>query len=140
MRLYLAAPWVDKDKMPERANQFLEVGHTITWQWWKTPDIKEDNQENHRELTIQANNDFNGVKDADILVLFNTAKSEGKAVEQGIALALGKPIIAIGKLGDGVAKNVFHYMRNYVWVESVHDALKFIEPIQWLVSNASRPE
>jgi nucleoside 2-deoxyribosyltransferase len=125
MKLYLAAPWIDKDKMEALAWKFEDAGHTITWRWWRTDDIAEG-WENTQSLAVQAFNDFHGVKDCDTLVLFNTSKSEGKAVEQGIAIALEKPILAIGKLGE-MSKNVFHYLPNYKWVPFIEDAIKALE-------------
>lgn len=129
MRIYLAAPWIDREKMPELAAIFQEAGHEITHPWWHTPDIPEGDWANHEELTKQAQKDKRGVEEAQLVVVFNTAKSEGKAVEQGIAIALRKIIIAVGKRGE-VSKNVFHYLPNYVWTETVNDALDVLNALQ----------
>jgi nucleoside 2-deoxyribosyltransferase len=122
MKIYIAAPWKDKALMNERAKPFEDAGHTITWKWWETDNIPEG-ADRDGELKEQAKNDHNGVRKADALVLFNTAKSEGKAVEQGIAIERGIPIVAIGTLGDGTSFNVFHYLKYYEWVNSVNEAI-----------------
>lgn len=121
--LYLAAPWIDKDKMGELAAKFEAKGHSITHKWWLVEDGLARTLETLRE---QAQWDFDGVVAADVVVLFNTSKSEGKAVEQGIALGLGKPIVAVGKQGE-ISKNVFHYLSDYTWVDDVDGALEVLE-------------
>jgi hypothetical protein len=134
MKLYLAAPWVDRNEMPAIAALFEAQGHTITCKWWATPDIPEG-ENRDADLQACAVIDRDGVRTADVLVVFNTAKSEGKAVEQGIAINMNKPIIAIGKRGE-VSKNVFHYLPLYRWVDSVGSAIATLGVVEWLVSNA----
>jgi hypothetical protein len=107
--------------MPEMASLFEEAGHKITHKWWEA----EDTPENDRTVNVlaeQAGLDMYGVRNCDALVLFSTGKSEGKAVEQGLALAWEKPIVAIGKRGE-FSSNVFHYLGNYRWVETFDGAL-----------------
>lgn len=127
--IYIAAPWVDKDLMPAIAAQFEAKGHEITWKWWETDDIPEGEGRDAVKLEEQAVNDMNGVIDSDVVVLINSKKSEGKAVEQGIAIACGLPIIAVGKRGDGTSLNVFHYLSDwYTWVSTVEEAIDACEP------------
>jgi nucleoside 2-deoxyribosyltransferase len=121
-KLYIAAPWIDRERMPEIAAKFEAEGHIITHKWWEFEDTQES-ESTHDRLQEQAINDLDGVSRADILILINSSKSEGKAVEQGIALAHALPIIAVGKLGDGTSKNVFHHLDNYVWVNTVEEAV-----------------
>jgi nucleoside 2-deoxyribosyltransferase len=135
MRIYLAAPWAHREDMPTISEQLEAAGHYITWKWWETPDLKEGSIFDG-ELMKQAGKDMQGVIDADVLVVLNSAKSEGKAVEQGLAIAYKKPIIAVGKLGDGTAKNVFHYLPNYRWVETVDEASKILGVLDWVVASA----
>ena len=119
---YLAAPWVDRAKMPTIAEKFESCGHTITHKWW----LHEGGYDAPKaELERQALSDVFGVKRADVLVLINSQKSEGKAVEQGIAIAEEKPIVAVGRLGE-IGMNVFHRLSNYTWVESVEEAVRVV--------------
>jgi hypothetical protein len=134
VKIYIAAPWADKDKMPEIASKFDK--HEITHRWWDV-DSKDGYDAPHAKLAKQAIDDVTGVSDADLVVLINSAKSEGKAFEQGVAVTLNKPIVAVGKLGEH-SLNVFHYLPSYRWVDSVEDAVKVLDTIQWLVNNASR--
>lgn len=121
MKVYLAGPWIYKGDMAEIAAQFERAGHTITHKWWLIENIPE-NERSIDLLRIQAEMDVQGVRDADVVVVMNSAKSEGKAVEQGIAIAMDKNIIAVGTRGE-VSVNVFHYLLNYLWVKTVQEAL-----------------
>jgi hypothetical protein len=66
-------------------------------------------------LRREAQHDWDDVKAADVLVVLNYEKSEGKATEQGLALAMGKKIIGVGKPGN----NIFHYLPHYTWVDDL---------------------
>jgi nucleoside 2-deoxyribosyltransferase len=120
-KIYIAAPWVHKDRMPEIAAKFEAQGHLVTHKWWEvegTGPYSDDEREHFADA------DRDGVLGADILVLINSAKSEGKATEQGMAIAAGIPIVAVGKLGDQETKNIFHYLTDcYHWVETVEEAV-----------------
>jgi hypothetical protein len=124
MRLYLAAPFVDHALMDERCLIFEDEGHTITHKWWHTEhEDKRPLEERSDYLREHAFLDFKGVMDCEALVVFHTAKSEGKATEQGIALAMGIPIFAIGERGYKVAANIFHWLPDYIWCDNINDAI-----------------
>jgi nucleoside 2-deoxyribosyltransferase len=127
MRLYIAAPWIHRDDMPTIAAQFEEAGHTVTHKWWEAKSIPESKW-TADGLCSQAVADRDGVLTADVVVLINSARSEGKAVEQGIAIAQGKHIIAVGERG-ALSMNVFHYLPNYIWVATVEEAIGACRPI-----------
>lgn len=123
-RIYLAAPWIDRELMEDRAKKFEALGFTITHKWWRYEGAGEEHEklEFLRQCAID---DVNGVATADVVLVYNTSKSEGKAVEQGIAIAKQIPIFIIGKRGE-VSKNVFHYLPLYVWVATEEEALEAI--------------
>lgn len=135
MKLYLAAPWKDRASIAEIAGKLEAQGHSITKKWWEVEDVPEGTAKAPEVLRQQAQDDMDGVVRADLVLVINTAKSEGKATEQGIALALNKPILIVGKRGEFSA-NVFHYMLNYNWVETVDEALKVLGTIKWLLREA----
>jgi len=81
----------------------------------------ENDPDRETKLRGHAQDDFRGAASAEALILLSSAKSEGKATEQGIALAKGIPIIAVGKRGE--FSNIFHYLHNYRWVASVEEAI-----------------
>lgn len=129
MKLYLAAPWADKDLMTDIATKFTEVGHEITWRWWDEAKMRPKEWGRESTLRWSARMDMNGVNNADTLILFDTSLSEGKAVEQGIAIAKGIPIIAVGTYSTEDVHNIFHYLDNYKWVEKVEDAVEYVSRV-----------
>lgn len=138
MKIYVAAPWADKEQVPAVAAHLESQGHKITEKWWLVEDRPADDSiqmpdylREHGEL------DRDGVLNADLVLVINSSKSEGKAVEQGIAIATNKPIIIVGTRGE-VSKNVFHYLPLYKWVPSVEEAYKVIDTISWLLKEGER--
>lgn len=111
MRLYLAAPWADRDLARRLADDLEADGHTITLPWWDHP-VSDD----AGELQHQAEEDYDGVRSAEVFVLLNSQKSEGKATELGMALVYHMPIIIVGERKPG--QNIFHFHHRVVWVES----------------------
>lgn len=120
--------------MPEIAAKVEALGHTVTHKWWEHENIPED-EKTAELLQEQAALDQAGVLKADMLILINSAKSEGKATEQGMALATGKPILAVGVRGT-VSINVFHYLPSYRWVDNLDEMTKVLTTIQWIVDHA----
>lgn len=126
--IYVAAPWTARKDAKAFAKTLVDFGYTITHNWW---DYEGENQdtESHEFLCRCAMQDMNGVAKADVVVVLNSAKSEGKAVEQGLAIAFNKPIIIIGELGS-VSSNVFHYLPCYTWVADYEDALDKLKELR----------
>jgi nucleoside 2-deoxyribosyltransferase len=116
-KVYIAAPWANRATARITGQQCEDRGIEITHKWW---DFEGDFEEAEK-MQSYAEMDFEGVRKADFLILLDLAKSEGKAVEQGIALALGKEIIAVGERGAH-SKNVFHHLANYHWVADPWEA------------------
>lgn len=144
MRVYLAAPWIDRARMPGFAEKLEQAGHFITWKWWSHEGEGYAGR-THAQLAEFAMEDYNGVVEADVVVVISSSKSEGKAVEQGIALSKGKKIIAVGTLSE--FPNIFHYLSNYQWVKTIEEAVMVVnsyispETAEWIgkVANACGP-
>jgi nucleoside 2-deoxyribosyltransferase len=117
-KVYLAAPWTHRPDARAAAAVLERAGHTITERWWDCESLPATDA----DLGRYAQADMDGVLAADVLVLLNLAKSEGKAVEQGIALQRGIPIIAIG----ADRTNVFQHLPAYRWVNSLREAIEAI--------------
>jgi len=105
------------------AQRFEEAGLVITHPWWNL----EGKEDDPVYLCQCAEYDVLGVVSAHVLVVLNTQKSEGKAVEQGIAIAMGIPIVLIGE-----KSNIFHHLNIY----QVHDIDGAIEMVKWLTTPA----
>ena len=126
MKLYIAAPWARRKDAAYSAQVAVALGHTITHDWWN----RECGDEDTAELARLADLDFSGVIDADVFIVLNVEKSEGKAVEQGIALnqrrfnVQRRPrLIGVGPRGT----NIFQYMPQWEWVETFNDALALLK-------------
>ena len=104
--------------MPEIAAQFEAAGHVVSEHWWEHRDIGLETR-HLNELEDQATRDFIGVVRADALIVINAEKSEGKAAEMGVAIALMKPVILIGK-----RTNIFHFLPSVHPVKDVRAAIR----------------
>lgn len=120
-RVYLAAPWIYKSSALIAQNAFEQAGFEVTSHWIKYhPDTVNDGI-----LSAQAMADLSDVRRAQIFVLLNYTKSEGKATELGFAYALERPLILVGPR-DG---NIFYHLPAIVRVMTVHDAIQSAKTI-----------
>lgn len=132
MKVYIAAPWTHKEEAKRYAEALEAAGHTITKKWWEHREVPGYLDPaigviERKELEQQAAEDIAGVLDSDAFVLLNLEKSEGKAVETGVAVTSAL-ILAYGHSAKGVQKfvlvggksNLFHYVP--VWEEASHPA------------------
>src|SRR5439155_532021 len=103
MRIYVAAPWQNRDYARQTADAIASNGHTMTSSWYSDHEDTTD----PIKLAHDAQEDFMGVISADVLVVLNMdTLSEGKAVEQGIAIGFQIPILVLGDK----PQNVFQYL------------------------------
>jgi nucleoside 2-deoxyribosyltransferase len=115
-RVYIAAPFSEKELARETACRFEEAGFEVTTPWWDHPYSVES-----QILREQAEEDLEGIIYADAFVLLNTKLSEGKAVETGYALCHGIPVIVIGSISP--ESNVFLYLKEVTVVNTVEEAI-----------------
>lgn len=136
MKVYFAGPWVDRHNVQALASRLESEGHEITHPWWvfegansvDEPNIPPEYSENC------AKHDRDGVYEADVVLVWNSSKSEGKAVEQGLAIAWNKPIICITP-GAKHTVNIFHFLKeNYTHVTTFEEALKILSSMTTLTT------
>lgn len=124
-KLYVAGPWARRDEVRAARDQFAAAGFTCTGRW-----IDSHHQGNLLDdedvMAQEAMNDIEDVLNADILVIVNLEKSEGKAAETGIALMAQKGIILIGE-----KTNVFHFL-NFPKVQTIEEAIKVAGDYPWM--------
>lgn len=123
-RVYVAAPYAYRWDAKHIAERLEALGYEITQRWWEFEGSEQE--KGSAFLSMCADLDVRGVRTADVMFLINCSKSEGKAVEQGIAVTLGIPIIAVGKRGEFSA-NVFHYLPNYTWVPDIESGFAVLK-------------
>lgn len=122
MRIYVAAPWTRKAEAAAMGVALENAGHTITKKWWEHREVPGYlttglHPDENQELIQQAMEDIQGVLNADALVLLNLEKSEGKAVETGVAVTSAL-LLSFGHTERGVSRmillggktNLFHYL------------------------------
>lgn len=127
-RVYLAGPWVHRAIARELAAELQSAGYTITHDWWNYEGEDQD-KETGEALRHFAQLDVDAVRTADVVVVYNSAKSEGKAAEQGMAIAWGKPIVCITP-GESPSSNIFHHLANYTHVKTLQEAMEAISDRQ----------
>jgi nucleoside 2-deoxyribosyltransferase len=120
---YTAGPWKDRDKVRVVAEKLRDEGYRVNSRWLDVPEEAPEGMTYEEYQVQQANHDLHDVVAADALIYVNTGyKSEGKATELGIAIAMLKPIIAIG----GKANNIFLNL-NIPNFPTIEEAITFLK-------------
>jgi len=101
MKVYVAAPWEHKIDAGFVAAGLRDQGFELTSRWIDFHGDSEDPE----ILAREAQNDLDDIEAADVLVVLNICRSEGKAVETGFALHANKPVIVAGK-----RSTIFHHL------------------------------
>lgn len=123
MKVYIAAPWARKDEAIAAGKQFRAAGFEVTSRWFEHQGDPNDSTGitcPDEDIRAQALEDLEDVLRADYLVVLNLQKSEGKAVETGVALANNIPFICVGP-----RSNIFQLFGEAM-VESVDDAIQYL--------------
>lgn len=120
--IYIAGPWVMKAEVIQIAKQFEAAGFSITSRWFEHQgDPNDPTGKTYPDWYIkkQAQADMQDILRADAVVVLNLQKSEGKAVETGIALSHDIPVISVGG-----RSNIFQTL--CVEVPTVEDAIEYL--------------
>lgn len=120
LRVYLAAPYRQKEQIRNYAIELQSLGIIVTSRWLDEPDkptvqLKEQDPSILREY---AAHDVDDVATADVMVLWTdptkTIVRQGRTLESGIALALNIPILVMGLEYE----NIFHYLPEFQHFET----------------------
>jgi len=126
LNVYIAAPWIRKADAIAAGEMFAKAGYVVTSRWFNHEGDPNDSTGIRCPDDVirhQAREDIQDVLRADALVVLNLEKSEGKAVETGIALQAGIPFIVVGE-----RSNIFQIL-SLGMVESVEDAISLLNTI-----------
>lgn len=107
MKFYIAASLSEVALVRSVSNALRQHGWIHTYDWTLCCDDADLNDETMREL---AEHEYNGVKDADIVLVLNP-KGRGTHVELGLALAF--------------EKTVYLYHQNDAFFRSLSDTVSF---------------
>lgn len=125
MRIYVAGPWVRRPEIREIAKQFEAAGHEVTSRWLYEhegdPNDASGSSSPVDYIRFQAREDVYDVRRSQAFVIINLQKSEGKAVELGVALSAGIPVYSVGP-----RFNIFCSLGTEV--ETVQDVLNLLAP------------
>jgi len=120
--VYVAAPWTRRVVAKEVATMLTQTGYQIAHDWW----AHEAGDEDHTQLKHLAQLDYFAVLNCDLFILLNLEKSEGKAVESGLALSrVPRPrMIGVGSRYS----NIFHNLDAWEWVDKLNQLKTFLRP------------
>lgn len=125
MKVYIAAPWVRKKEAIEAGKRFEAAGFEVTSRWFQhegDPADPTSHSSDINDIRHQAKEDIYDVMRAEALVVLNLEKSEGKAVETGVALAHGKTVVSVGR-----RNNIFVTLGTEV--QSVEEAIRVLSGV-----------
>jgi len=100
MKIYVASKWEEHDTVKKIMIELEAAGHVITCDW---TDHKYPQTDIQKELSRYAIDDINGVRNADIVIVYalnTTYTYRGAIGEMTAAIALGKPVYLIGHSVD----------------------------------------
>lgn len=122
--IYLAGPWAQRQVVQGARLQLQAAGINVNAQWLDVEmkegagDTAESQAAAGYDMAAEANRDLEDINKSDAMVVMNLEKSEGKAVEQGIAIERNMPVIVVGK-----RTNVFQYLPQVTVVDNLYDAI-----------------
>lgn len=136
--LYLAAPWVYRDEARRVRRMLQDAGFEVNARWLDFSSDDPDATHSIAVLQQEAKHDVEDIQRADIFVVLNLAKSEGKATEQGMAYMLGTPIVVVGP--HAPCNNIFQYLPGFVCVPYLYEAIPVIRRIARTLHGAPYPD
>ena len=128
--IYIAGPWIHKDRALLAQHQFEAAGHEVVSRWiTKHTDVDDENDPKHfTELRKQAEEDLQDLAKADNFVILNTHKSEGKATELGYAIAMKevRGFLDIYLVGD-TSINIFYHLPDIHKCQSIEEVIECLK-------------
>jgi hypothetical protein len=147
MKMYIAGSYDERDLIRVMAELAEQQGHTITRKWWEFEGG--DKAYTREQLAELAVGDYFGVVDCDVFVYINGGhKSEGKAVELGVALGIRISMEATGYeapepliyVVGTKSTNIFHNMPQCVFKSNFRDVLVELNILQAPLNRGTNAE
>lgn len=121
VKIYLAAPFNQKEVMRQYRATFLQLGYPVTSSWIDEPCLSDDLAPSDYYLASAAQRNLADMDEADILVVF-PGQGAGHHTELGYMLAFQKLIIVAGN-----RNNVFHYIPTVLHVPDLEAVLQWFD-------------
>ena len=127
LRVYIAAPWVHKADAAAAKVQIEAAGFEVVSSWITSHvDVDEAQPEAAAILREQALKDMKDLDRADIVVVLNLERSEGKSFEAGYAYGHLKSVVVVG----GKENNIFWHLPAMDVVSTLEEAVKSLHAIE----------
>ena len=108
----------------EAREKLREAGFEVISRWIDLPDDTDTDDDDYKRE--QAEIDIEDLFNADVLVLLNITKSEGKACEVGMCIASGIPVICVGSRQN----NVFLHLPEIFQVNDLDNAIEVLKTFE----------
>jgi nucleoside 2-deoxyribosyltransferase len=129
VKCYIAGPWTDrKGVVSDMRDALIAAGFTVTASWIDSIDTDDP-----AGLIVAAKQDIEDIYKSDVFILINQQprgqETSGKAVETGIAMTLGLPILGLGE-----KTNIFHHLEHpafCTWYKTIPELVNTLQ--DWVV-------
>lgn len=127
MNVYLAGPWKARHTEVKEARERLRLAGFVVDCRWIDFDETAENEDDESVLVREAENDVTDICLSQALMVLNTTgiKSEGKACEQGIAHAMGIPVVVVGPYS-----HIFQRLDGFTRVDTISEAITELHAIR----------
>ncbi len=123
MKFYIAARTSEIPRVQEMTEVLKSMGHECTHNWAvaKNADLQRPYYNHVEEVSVFAQEDLDGAKNAEIFIILCDKSGTGMFVEMGAALSSGAKVYAIGEHND---MTVFHFHPRVIRVDSFDRVLE----------------
>lgn len=136
MRVYVGAKFENKDAVREVHRALRDAGHEVSYDW--TPHSAQGfvNTALVDKMRHEAEEDFDGVRNADAIIFLHDSNCQGGFIEVGIALGSGKLVCVVGGRPDGQRFPLFYFHPCVQMFDTVEAAINFLT---WTNGAFARP-
>lgn len=126
MKIYIAGKFEAREEIRGLMNIVEANGHTITHDWTKETLEGKTPEEHSPYLQKCALQDFDGVYDAETLILIPNKDGSGMFTEMGVAIALFMPIFVVG-FDPAIHKaNIFYNLPHIAKVDTIEQVIEVL--------------
>jgi hypothetical protein len=131
MRIYFSTTSSDIPKARTLMRRITDAGHTITFDW--TIGREDEHTMSEAELTARAIYDIDGVRTADLVIVYMQPKMAdkgmtGAAIEMGAALVMRTPVVVVEE--EAAFDHFFKHHTAITKVPTMQDALDMLASYQ----------